>query len=63
MSMPRFKLETSPSGQKVLTVYYHGRSWEEAISAGLAAYNLSGAERARIQIVALPAKESAQTHG
>lgn len=52
MTAPRFKLETSDSGTKFLTVWYLGTGWQQAINEGLAAYGLVNNER--VQIVALP---------
>lgn len=48
MSGPRFRLETSPSGKKVLTVWYHVNGWDGAIVNGLAAVGLAESqEKAR----------------
>jgi len=56
MGKPKFRLETSKEGKKILTVWYIGREWQEAIDAGLDAYGLSGAERRTVQIIAKPLK-------
>jgi hypothetical protein len=60
---PKFRLETSDGGLKILTVYYVDRGWQEAIDAGLDACGISGAERRTVQIIAKPLKESAEMHG
>jgi hypothetical protein len=61
MSKHKFKLETSEKGLRVLTVYYSGTAWQAAIDEGLAAYGL--ATSAGVQVIARPAKESAEMHG
>jgi hypothetical protein len=60
---PKFRLKTSKEGKKILTVWYIGRGWQEAIDAGLSAYNLSAADRRTVQIIAKPLKGSAEMHG
>ena len=63
MTRHRFSLEKSETGLRILTVWYTGTGWQEAIDQGLQAYGLTGEDRRGVQIIALPERESAQMPG